>query len=160
LDRGFARGAGAEQSGVELQREVEFRDAPVPLAHPAEKDPEVLKKAGEHAKKPAITCRPADLLKPEWHELRDAAVAVQGCNGSDEDVLTFAMFPKVAPQFFKTRDQGPKNLGKDPAAQPAATAAPAKAPQADTGKGVVTTTITYDVKLNGKTHKVTVAPSQ
>ena len=31
-----------------------------------EKDPEVLKKAAEHAKKEPITCRPADLLKPEW----------------------------------------------------------------------------------------------
>ena len=27
------------------------------------------------------------------------------------------MFPQVAPKFFTTRDQGPKNLGKDPAAQ-------------------------------------------
>src|SRR3954469_8036785 len=35
-----------------------------------EKDPEVLKMAEAHAKKPAITCRPADLLKPEWETLR------------------------------------------------------------------------------------------
>jgi methylmalonyl-CoA carboxyltransferase 5S subunit len=74
-------------------------------------------------------------------------------------VLTFAMFPKVAPQFFQTREKGPKNLGKDPAEQPAA-AAPAKAAPVDTGKGSVRTTITYDVKCNGKTHKVTVAPVQ
>ena len=87
-------------------------------------------------------------------------MALQGCNGSDEDVLTYAMFPKVAPKFFTTREQGPKNLGKDPAAQPAATPAPAKAPPAENGKGAVRTTITYDVKFNGKTHKVTVAPSQ
>jgi methylmalonyl-CoA carboxyltransferase 5S subunit len=124
------------------------------------RDRNVVELAYKQTGKTPINSRPADLLKPEWHELRDAAVALPGCNGSDEDVLTFAMFPKVAPQFFKTREQGPKNLGKDPAAQPAATPAPAKAPPPDSGKGVVTTTITYDVKLNGKTHKVTVAPSQ
>jgi methylmalonyl-CoA carboxyltransferase 5S subunit len=75
-------------------------------------------------------------------------------------VLTYAMFPKVAPQFFTTRAQGPKNLGKSPDAQPAAAASPAKAPQVENGKGSVRTTITYDVTCNGKTHKVTVAPAQ
>jgi methylmalonyl-CoA carboxyltransferase 5S subunit len=66
------------------------------------------------------------------------------------------MFPQVAPKFFSTRDQGPKNLGKDPNEQPA----PAPAPAApDNGKGPVRTTITYDVKLNGNTHRVTVAPA-
>ena len=33
-----------------------------------------------------------------------------------------------------------------------------KAPAAENGKGSVRTTVTYDVKLNGKTHKVTVEP--
>jgi methylmalonyl-CoA carboxyltransferase 5S subunit len=68
------------------------------------------------------------------------------------------MFPQVAPKFLLTRDQGPKNLGKDPDAQP--TAAADAAPASDTGTGPVRTTITYDVKLNGKTHKVTVAPAR
>ncbi len=79
-----------------------------------EKNPEVLKKAEAQAKKPAITCRPADLLKPEWEQLSTAAHALEGNNGSDEDVLTYAMFPQVAPKFFKTRADGRKNLGKDP----------------------------------------------
>jgi methylmalonyl-CoA carboxyltransferase 5S subunit len=71
------------------------------------------------------------------------------------------MFPKVAPKFFATRDQGPRNLGKDPGTQPAAApvAAPVQAPAAANGKGPARTPITYDVKLNGKTHKVTVAPA-
>src|ERR1022692_483506 len=124
------------------------------------RDPGVVALAVRQAGKAPINGRPADLLKPEWHELRDAAVAVAGCNGSDEDVLTYAMFPKVAPQFFTTRAQGPKNLGKSPDAQPAAAAASAKAPPAENGKGSVRTTVTYDVKCNGKTHKVTVAPAQ
>ena len=82
-----------------------------------EKNPEVLKKALEHAKKPPITWRPADLLKPEWEQLRPTALALEGCNGSDEDVLTYAMFPQVAPKFFKSRAEGPKNVGKDPATE-------------------------------------------
>jgi methylmalonyl-CoA carboxyltransferase 5S subunit len=53
----------------------------------------------------------------------------KGCNGSDEDVLTYAMFPQVAPKFFPTRAKGPKNLGKDPAA------APAPAPGGGSGGG-------------------------
>jgi methylmalonyl-CoA carboxyltransferase 5S subunit len=125
------------------------------------RDPAVIAQAHKQTGKAPIHGRPADLLKPEWHELRDAAVALEGCNGTDEDVLTYAMFPKVAPTFFPARERGPKNLGKDPAAQPAAaTPAPAKSAAADNGKGPVTTTITYDVKYNGKTHKVTVAPTK
>ncbi len=81
-----------------------------------EKNPEIVKKASEHAKKQAIDIRPADLLKPEWEQLRTSALALEGCNGSDEDVLTYAMFPQVAPKFFKTRSEGPKNLGRDPGA--------------------------------------------
>ena len=90
-----------------------------------------------------------------------AALDLKGCNGSDEDVLTYAMFPQVAPKFFGTRSQGPKNLGKDPAEKPAPAPVPATPPAesaAANGKGPVRTPITYNVKLNGKTHRVTVAP--
>ncbi len=118
-----------------------------------ERNPEVLAAAGKHAKKEAITGRPADLLRPEWDELRAQALALKGCNGSDEDVLTYAMFPQVAPKFFAQRAEGPKNLTKTP---PPAT--PAPAPRAD-GKGPVTTPVTYQVKVGDKTHKVTVAPA-
>lgn len=122
------------------------------------RDPHVIELASKQAKKPPINVRPADLLKPEWDELRSTALGLKGCNGSDEDVLTYAMFPQVAPKFFSTRDQGPKNLGKDPDAQPAA-ASSSSAAGPDTGTGPVRTTITYDVKLNGRTHKVTVSPA-
>ncbi len=121
------------------------------------RDRHVVELAAKQTNKQLISTRPADLLKPEWQELRSAALALDGCNGSDEDVLTYAMFPEVAPKFFPTRAKGPKNLGKDPAAAPAP--APAAAPAAENGKGPVTTTITYDVKLNGHTHKVTVSPA-
>ena len=102
----------------------------------AAKNPDVVKKAAEHAKKAVIDIRPADLLKPEWEQLRSQALAVEGCNGKDEDVLTYAMFPQVAPKFFKTRPEGPKNLGKDPAA--VAAKPPAKEPPHNGDKAVPT----------------------
>ena len=75
----------------------------------------VMELAAAHAKKDAINCRPADLLKPEWAELRAAALALKGCNGTDEDVLTYAMFPQVAPKFFAhASTRGRRTLGKDP----------------------------------------------
>src|SRR6059058_2926640 len=48
------------------------------------RDPEVIALANAHAKKEPITHRPADLLKPEWDDLRAKAVALEGCDGSDE----------------------------------------------------------------------------
>lgn len=122
-----------------------------------EKNPDVVKKAAEHAKKPVIDIRPADLLKPEWEQLRAQAIAIEGCNGSDEDVLTYAMFPQVAPKFFKTRPEGPKNLGKSPGAavaKPAAAEAPHKG-----DKPAPVTPHTYVITLNGQEHRVTVAPA-
>src|SRR6516162_4699664 len=79
------------------------------------RDREVVAAAAKHAKKEPITGRPADQLKPEWDALRAQALALAGCNGTDEDVLTYAMFPPVAPKFFEQRARGPKNVGKIPA---------------------------------------------
>lgn len=118
------------------------------------RDRQLVELAARQTKKSPIDIRPADLLQPEWQELRSAALALPGCNGSDEDVLTYAMFPKVAPKFFGTRAQGPKNLGKDPEAQPRPQATPAAA-GAEKVNGAP---ISYDVTLHGKTHRVTVAP--
>jgi methylmalonyl-CoA carboxyltransferase 5S subunit len=122
-----------------------------------EKNPEVLKQAEAHAKKPAITVRPADLLKPEWENLSATANALKGTNGSDEDVLTYAMFPKVAPGFFESRAEGRKNLGKD--AEASKEQAP-KAPSAAGGGPALSTKVNYVITLNGKEHRVTVAPEK
>ena len=47
-----------------------------------------------------ITCRPADLIEPELEGYRQD-LASKGYNGiTDEDVLTYAMFPEVAINFF------------------------------------------------------------
>ena len=55
-----------------------------------------------------ITCRPADLLKPELDELREKVkkYAIQ-----DEDVLSYALFEQVATKFFEERLA--KNAGVD-----------------------------------------------
>jgi methylmalonyl-CoA carboxyltransferase 5S subunit len=124
-----------------------------------EKNPGVLKKAEAQAKKPAITVRPADLLKPEWEQLSTAAHALEGNNRSDEDVLTYAMFPQVAPKFFKTRSEGRKNLGKDPSKKAAEVKAPAAAAAAPNGSGLAAE-VNYVITLNGKEHRVTVAPGK
>jgi methylmalonyl-CoA carboxyltransferase 5S subunit len=125
------------------------------------KDPEVLKQAEAHAKKPAITARPADLLTPEWDNLSAAANALPGANGSDEDVLTYAMFPQVAPKFFLSRAQGRKNVGKDPASKAYEQKAPEqKAPVAASGGGSLNAKVSYLITLNGKEHRVTVAPER
>ncbi|MDR0947632.1 MAG: oxaloacetate decarboxylase subunit alpha [Ruminococcus sp.] len=56
----------------------------------------------------AITCRPADLLEPELEKLK---LECSEWSQQDEDVLTYAMFPKVAPKFFKDRND--KKYGID-----------------------------------------------
>jgi methylmalonyl-CoA carboxyltransferase 5S subunit len=119
------------------------------------RDPEVLQLAAAHAKKPPITGRPADLLKPEWEELRSQALALKGCNGTDEDVLTYAMFPQVAAKFFASRAEGPKNLTKTPPEPVKA----APAVKSGDGKPPITSPVSYQVKVGNKTHKVTVEPA-
>ncbi len=50
-----------------------------------------------------ITCRPADLLKPELNEIRKQ---IGQYIEQDEDVLSYALFPQVAENFFKLRQAG------------------------------------------------------
>ena len=126
---------------------------------PGVKNAEVLALAETHAKKPPIKQRPANLLKPEWDQLRSEAIALPGCNGSDEDVLTYAMFPKIGPTFFSTRSEGPKSVAKDPSAPsaPAPTTPPSGTAQA-TAIPPLTKPITYRVTHRGAIHMVTVGP--
>jgi methylmalonyl-CoA carboxyltransferase 5S subunit len=119
------------------------------------RNPEVLEAAARHAKKEAITGRPADLLKPEWDELRAQALALPGCNGSDEDVLTYAMFPQVAPKFLAQRAEGPINLTKAP---PEPVKGPPAIARVGDGKAPITTPVMYRVKVGDKSHQVTVEP--
>ncbi|MDU6264779.1 MAG: oxaloacetate decarboxylase subunit alpha [Anaerocolumna aminovalerica] len=61
-------------------------------------NPEVQKKViGD---KEPITCRPADLLKPE---LTTIEKEMEQWKEQDEDILSYALFPQVALDFFKYR---------------------------------------------------------
>ena len=48
-----------------------------------------------------ITVRPADLLEPELDKIRDQYSDIAK---TEEDVLSCAMFPQVAPEFIRRRD--------------------------------------------------------
>ena len=77
-----------------------YGTTPVPI------DPEFRKKIiGDE---PAIDCRPADLLEPELDKLR---AEIPEWIEQEEDVLSYAQFPKVALDFFKKRRD--KKIGID-----------------------------------------------
>ena len=62
-------------------------------------DKEVQKKCIGDTK--PITCRPADLIKPQ---LADIEKEMAQYKQQDEDVLSYALFPQVATEFFKYRE--------------------------------------------------------
>jgi oxaloacetate decarboxylase alpha subunit len=62
-------------------------------------NPELVKKALGDEKQ--ITCRPADLIENELDSLRKEAASYIK---QEEDVLTYALFPKVAVDYFNYRD--------------------------------------------------------
>ncbi len=65
---------------------------------PGKVNEEVRKKCIGNEK--VITCRFADTLPPELEKLKSE---MRQWYQTDEDVLTYAMFPKVAPKFFEYR---------------------------------------------------------
>ena len=115
-----------------------------------ERDPEVIAAAQAQAKKEPITDRPANHLQPEWETLVAETSKLEGSDDSAEDVLTYAMFPGVAPGFFKTRDEGPKSVGKTKEQLDKEAAAASGSSNAVTGP------ITYKVSLGGREHNVVV----
>ena len=61
-------------------------------------------------KEEPITCRPADLLKPELETLREA---VKPYMEQEEDVLSYALFEQVATKFFEYRKAKKYGLDAD-----------------------------------------------
>ncbi|MFO7637090.1 MAG: oxaloacetate decarboxylase subunit alpha [Clostridia bacterium] len=57
-----------------------------------------------------ITVRPADLLKPELESIRNE---MKEYLEQDEDILSYALFPKVAMDFFKQRRAEKYGIDKD-----------------------------------------------
>jgi len=66
---------------------------------PAPVSEEVKKKV--LGKKEPITCRPADLLKPGLDQARKEAASFAS---SEEDVITYALFPEIAKDYFLSRN--------------------------------------------------------
>ena len=71
---------------------------------PGEVNEEVRAKAGI-APEDVITCRPADLLEPELEKYKEE---FKDLAKSEEDVLSLALFPQVAPKFLDRRDHPEK----------------------------------------------------
>jgi pyruvate carboxylase subunit B len=67
----------------------------------------------------AVTCRPADLLPPEL-EMRTREAQELGIVGKEEDSLTYALYPQIAPKFLKGEAEEEK---LQPAVATSATAA-------------------------------------
>ncbi len=67
---------------------------------PGEVNTEVCKKAIGNDE--VITCRPADLIQPELEKYREETKDIATC---EEDVLSYALFPQVAPKFFAARKE-------------------------------------------------------
>ena len=88
----------------------------------------------------AITCRPADKIAPEWDKMVEEAKA-NGGNGSVEDVLTYAMFPKVATKFFSERANGPVDAEKTFGVK-------------ETPKAAASSNGSYTVTVNGTAYNV------
>ena len=114
---------------------------------PAEPNADLVKKALEQNKmEKAVTCRPADLLEPEWDKMVKEAKE-NGGDGSDEDTLTYAMFPKVAPKFFKERANGPVDAKEAFGIK--------EAPKSSSGGNGGS----YTVTVNGTAYNVTSGPA-
>lgn len=70
-------------------------------------NPEVVDKVLGEDKMNAITCRYADLLEPELHKIE---AEMKQWKQQDEDVLSYALFPQVATDFFKYREAQQKGV--------------------------------------------------
>lgn len=70
-------------------------------------DPAIVDKVLGEDKKNAITCRPADLLEPELSKIE---AEMKQWKQQDEDVLSYALFPQVATEFFKYREAQQKKV--------------------------------------------------
>jgi oxaloacetate decarboxylase alpha subunit len=104
-----------------------------------------------------VTCRPADLLQPEFEKLRGELAGLEQDKGLifgeffDDDVLTYALFPQPGLKFFANRNN-PDAFEPVPTAAPVLAATPvaatAAAPQAEV----------YTVEVSGQAYVVKVSP--
>jgi oxaloacetate decarboxylase alpha subunit len=106
-----------------------------------------------------ITCRPADLLKPELKTLTQELKSIAKEEGFElakaeiEDVLTYALFPQIGIKFLKNR-------GNAGAFEPVPTGETELTPVSSvTSPSASSDPESYTVNVNGKNFEVAVAPS-
>ncbi len=125
---------------------------------PAPVDPVIQKKVlGDEE---AVTVRPADLIPNEWDKIKGE---IADKTSNDDDVLSYALFPKVWLTFHEKRTKPAAAPAPAPEAAPvaAAPAAPAAAPVAVTqpvgagaGRG---SNLSLALNINGQRYEATVA---
>ncbi|QGU32636.1 sodium-extruding oxaloacetate decarboxylase subunit alpha [Thermochromatium tepidum] len=93
-----------------------------------------------------IDCRPADLLKPELNRLTQE---IGSLALSEDDVLTYAMFPEIGRTFLEQRASG--TLVPEPLEPPPRPSEPPKA--APTEFNINVHGETYHIKVTGAGHK-------
>jgi len=108
---------------------------------PAPIDPEIAHKIiGDEE---PITCRPADLLEGELEKFR-AKGKEMGIISKEEDVLTFTLYPAVAPKFLRGETEEE----------------PLIPPKSDTGTSTPSAVPTeYQVDVDGESFQVKVVPT-
>jgi pyruvate carboxylase subunit B len=68
---------------------------------PAPVKPEIMKKVlGSNWKNDVIDCRPSDLLEPMWDN-RKSEIKEHGVEITDENIMIYALYPKVGLKFLK-----------------------------------------------------------
>ena len=89
-----------------------------------------------------ITCRPADLLEPEFDKFKSEGEK-EGFVKSDEDALTYALYPPIAPKFLKGEAEEEELK-------------PAHTITEDEGIGIPTQ---YNVEVDGDVFEVKIMPT-
>jgi len=107
----------------------------------------------------AITCRPADLLKPELNNLTQELKGKASDNGLElandvvDDVLTYALFPQIGLKFIKNRNN-PDAFEPKPGCAEQVKEQASSAPASGTERGPET----YTVNVQGQSFVVEVSP--
>ncbi len=107
---------------------------------PAEPDEEISKRIiGDDD---VITCRPADLLEPEFVKFKSEGEE-KGFVKSDEDALTYALYPPIAPKFLKGEAEEEE----------------LKAPHAFSEDETIGIPTQYNVEVDGDMYEVKIMPT-
>ncbi len=123
-----------------------------------EKNPEVVKQAAEHAKKPVIDIRPADLLKPEWEQLRSAGAGDRRLQRQRRRRADLCHVSAGGAEVLQDAAGGAEESGQGPGCRRGQAAGCRPRPLTQRGPSLHARH-SYVITLNGQEHRVTVAPA-